>query len=1145
MNRNSQRGVALVITLIMLALITVITVVFLATARRDRSSTIVAGSFTDAELAAEAALRRSIADMVSQIQARGDMTGYELTVSRNYNLDPLANPVLLDARVPVLVMTKYGTNESRHYLDLNRNGMFDQSAPGTPGDPEWIGVSDKLGQPYGQNNKFIARYCYIVLPAGKALDVNYVHNDSSANQTQFGFARNQGVGPWELNLAGFLADLDPLTWSYSYGNTPSLTALPTSGTAFEDAKSLILFRNPTKTFRNLFGTAGANAFVSDNIDGGARAVNLAGSSFLTTDSDDPDLVWPGAESARHYFTPSDFFNTNKTSIGFVNRLNNAINNDPGAFYRMLAQVTTDSAPVKNNKIHLNHENSSGFSETNFIPYDASPPVAPLVAGTAAAQGSVRFFTNAAARLFNFQANDFSFASILSVPIAPSNYYSAAIHRIFQESANIYDATRSDRFPSVFRPLFSTNLIAGVTNVFVTGFTNDNNASYSSISNFVAGNPYGVPMVVGAKKGFPNFNEFSMNQYIQISRKLQITRPATNAPATATNQMYIMGISNLLAVENWNSYSTAYKQPLDLLVSVVSTVSLTNQLGMKQTSVLRSGLSTSVPANTWAGGQFRLPMFEQQLLLPNSTYRFSSNTFVTVGVDRFETNIGYPLPYWVLSVSNRMFYVMSEGGNIVDFVLLDQLNAATDVSKELTVGNPYPGGTQNAAIRGVWSTNRAGGSASIFLPPDGIKNQMSISLGNTVTSDADWNSYNQQPASGNDKKKSIDNLRRFVGLGSLYGNTGQTLASDTKLETQAGFSPIAKLIKTTTWQANDPLVHYQLPDLYSLTPSNSMVQILVPPNTPAPVNSSLSTLGAMNTRYAPWGGNPQLNDPFSPVDPTAYKGTIKDPGVRNSEDWDFPSSKFASIGWLGRVHRGTPWQTIYLKPDVASSFDWASQGLDMREHPTNDWRVVDLFTTAISDQTTRGLLSINQTNVAAWSALFSGVVVLTNAQPDNALGLISTNSSLILDPLFIQPSGAYAPANPPALALIVNAINRARDSRPTKTFTNLSELIQIPELTTLSPFLNQSTPKQLAFALNDAAYERIPQQILSLLKVGDARFVIYSYGQALKPQLIDPATKLAVNYQITAEVATRTVVRLEGTPDRPRAVIESFNILPPD
>jgi hypothetical protein len=40
--------------------------------------------------------------------------------------------------------------------------------------------------------------------------------------------------------------------------------------------------------------------------------------------------------------------------------------------------------------------------------------------------------------------------------------------------------------------------------------------------------------------------------------------------------------------------------------------------------------------------------------------------------------------------------------------------------------------------------------------------------------------------------------------------------------------------------------------------------------------------------------------------------------------------------------------------------------------------------------------------------------------------------------------------------------------------------------------------------------------------------------------------VADNYQVTAEFATRTVMRLEGDPrGRVRAVVESFNILPPD
>lgn len=85
-----------------------------------------------------------------------------------------------------------------------------------------------------------------------------------------------------------------------------------------------------------------------------------------------------------------------------------------------------------------------------------------------------------------------------------------------------------------------------------------------------------------------------------------------------------------------------------------------------------------------------------------------------------------------------------------------------------------------------------------------------------------------------------------------------------------------------------------------------------------------------------------------------------------------------------------------------------------------------------------------------------------------------------------------------------------------------------------------------------------------------RFAIYSYGQTLRPAERSvvvqggPFTKLCTNYQVTAEVATRAIVRIEGTPDPrytndavnpypdpygrfypPRVVVEQFNILPPD
>jgi len=78
-------------------------------------------------------------------------------------------------------------------------------------------------------------------------------------------------------------------------------------------------------------------------------------------------------------------------------------------------------------------------------------------------------------------------------------------------------------------------------------------------------------------------------------------------------------------------------------------------------------------------------------------------------------------------------------------------------------------------------------------------------------------------------------------------------------------------------------------------------------------------------------------------------------------------------------------------------------------------------------------------------------------------------------------------------------------------------------------------------------------------------LILSYGQALKPadrsiMSSGPFFGMPTNYQITAEVATRALVRIEGSPDPakneitepdpskrypPRVVVEKFNVLPPE
>src|SRR5581483_178138 len=73
-------------------------------------------------------------------------------------------------------------------------------------------------------------------------------------------------------------------------------------------------------------------------------------------------------------------------------------------------------------------------------------------------------------------------------------------------------------------------------------------------------------------------------------------------------------------------------------------------------------------------------------------------------------------------------------------------------------------------------------------------------------------------------------------------------------------------------------------------------------------------------------------------------------------------------------------------------------------PTNDWRLFDLFTTAINDNATRGQLSVNQDKRAAWSAVLSGVLAMP------ALG-----SSSVIQPAAVSPE----------LARIVDGINRTR------------------------------------------------------------------------------------------------------------------------
>src|SRR5947207_4200708 len=86
------------------------------------------------------------------------------------------------------------------------------------------------------------------------------------------------------------------------------------------------------------------------------------------------------------------------------------------------------------------------------------------------------------------------------------------------------------------------------------------------------------------------------------------------------------------------------------------------------------------------------------------------------------------------------------------------------------------------------------------------------------------------------------------------------------------------------------------------------------------------------------------------------------------------------------------------------------GISFATHPTNDWKFLDLFTTALHPNATRGLHSVNQTNVAAWSAVLSGIRVTT--MTDDGSGWFNP-SEVNVEPAAVNSS----------LGAIIDAINR--------------------------------------------------------------------------------------------------------------------------
>jgi hypothetical protein len=1276
MKRRSEQGVALVITLILLSVITFMAVTFLVLAQRGREQTSALTDKTIAKEANEQAVQMGLGQILSRMLAATNGFFLEPLVSTNYvsfaydtrgggltavtnvnytypngarltakDLVFMLNNQLILPRAPVFVVTNkaFPNNpEFRFYLDLNRNFKFEDTGftpdldnagntfpSGTNavtlsqklGDPQWIGILDHPDQRHSPSNRYIARVAYFIQPIGNSLDFNFIHNQAKQPGTNVdGYFRNQGIASWEINFAGFLNALNLNQWTYKYD--PYTFA--SMGTAFSDAVAILRYRyagsyNNLKSFRTIYGNNAAIAFSRDGVDGytiGPLQTTLLPVPLNPTGFDnDLNYVasrpWSGSDNSNYFYTVEEMFNfanynvANGISNSFALAGQRTNSYDAYTFYRMLSQIGVGSVPDSTGKMNLNYVNVGGTNTTtNFIPWT-----------------STQFFTNAANKLFSAHA-DFAGENLATgnIQVYPTNqnHYSPAVNRMLQMAANMYDASTNKitaapddfDYPSVFRPVFG---VRGGTNIFIVDYVEVTNGlniptPYSlqddvtpliaainagGASNVV--NIYGIPWVVGVRKGFPNFNKFSMQNTIQLSRKLQITRPSASAALSSwhTNIQYTIGVSNILGAEAWNSYRAAYPRAVRFRVFQRTAMTVTNEFGILTNNVFANSNNILLAANSWPGfpnsqstngnmASFQVPLSLNYAALPASVYHAPLGLFDvrTLSSTFFEPtwNTGYPQPKFGVNFTNRLQFVMVDetSGRVIDYVHFDQMDSQRNVVLELAGTEPY-------GPSGVWDTNRVGyltnpgANSNTLARINGVEMQIEVSQNyqtngswksgyNVDVTENDWSTVTL-PGGFSSREDAIRKFQEFMNRNG--GNTD--------LSIQVPYTPTRTISVYSTWQANDPLVHYTLTDLTGLGLFSTLP---VTNYDRAVVNQLLNTLRRVNDRYLPWNG---VGNPKGTVDeykPYLSNPTIKDPLITNSDAWYFPSNKYATIGDLGRIHRGTPWQTIYFKSDqVDRDFwqNWTGDNLIRNKiddsdatRPTNDWEMLDMFTTAVNDNASRGTLSINQTNLAAWAAIFDGVIALSNAP-----------SAGVYVPIVIGPdflTGAF-----PAITNLVAGINGKRNDYSHNVFTRLGDILATRELSVASPFLDTNSTVNPP---NDAAYEWLPKQILSLLRVGSPRYVIYAYSQSLKPAnngyftggggISSIYTGTVTNYQVTSEVVTRTVVRIEANggldprnpftplnptrnpimPDvgfrkltppapNPRAVVESFTILPPE
>jgi len=759
--------------------------------------------------------------------------------------------------------------------------------------------------------------------------------------------------------------------------------------------------------------------------------------------------------------------------------------------------------------------------------------------------AVGFFTTVADKLLR---STFSFG-ITNIPVLTNGVfvYTPAVQRLLQVTANLRDASTTNFYPTVYRPIFYRDPSG---NVFITGYqqiagvTGPNDPQLTAMWNLFAlpfgvtsnVNVYGVPWIIGAKKYMPNFNAFYSYDTAQISRQLQVSRRMVEAYTIHTsgdfftNQMLILSITNHIGYSFWNSYATNYPGGAS---TVVANDSVSMRLYQASSGYMYTFYAVMpqfiAPMTVWPGSQWNIG---NNAGLPPGYQNPYAGSFVTntcdfpfislaalnldqngnlagtgfVELNNFNTSITaiYPFPQLELDLTNWFQGFILDGTHVIDYVQFDGPSEVRNLGNDVSDPNFY------SLAQGslMWSTNASGPGS----PPTGVNygvyNQMRVSqTDQNVPTTASWISspnYPRQlpqiPALGAEFFLAFFTEQPIIYDGIQYQNTN--------LVQQAPYTPIRTVTTPVVWLVNDPLVHYLSSDLTDPIPglNNGIWKYdgsgsgNVPLQYPA--LNSVYQLVPLTERYQPWMQNAQMASLGYPqYDTNAYNLAYRDPLVYGSDDWNFPATNSLPLTTLGQVHRGTPWQTIYLKATNILDYVDATQlfnpavGMNTWENwtgdydtndaallsPTSDWRLAGLITALFNTNDATQLASAN-TSSANWPQLLDGIVTLTNSTP----GIPDYYYPPELD-AFVMTSSS------PQAAFIAGAIPNAQANQPGRQFTSVGDLLSAPELSIASPWLNISDQNHLDYDISDAAYEAIPSQLLARLRPDSTGGIVFING----------------------------------------------------